>query len=118
MLRVYKEHPEFGEFTKFDAKTGRLIDITEDEFLGFLPDGKYPASNGQPIQVIEGNGATVFLGETPETHTRFPRRVYYQITRNCNLKCPTCFIRSERGKPCSQRSGVGHGKLHGAERTH
>ena len=37
MLKLYKEHPEFDEFTKFDTKAGKLVAITEEEFNGFLP---------------------------------------------------------------------------------
>ena len=41
----------------------------------------------------------VFIGESSNTHTRFPRRLYFQITRNCNLNCPACFIKaSNSGK--------------------
>lgn len=95
MFRLYKESPEFGEFSKFDTETGRLSDINENEFNRFLPEGFKP--DGKPIQRIEGEGATLFSGETPKTHTRFPRRIYFQITRNCTLECPACFIKAERG---------------------
>jgi MoaA/NifB/PqqE/SkfB family radical SAM enzyme len=105
MLKIYKEHPEFDEFTKFDTEDGRLVTISEEEFNGFLPDG-VQIDDGKPIQRIEGRNATVFLGETPETHTRFPRRIYFQITRNCNLRCPYCFIRSEAGAPHVPTSAV------------
>lgn len=95
MLKLYRESPEFYEFSQFDTKAGRLLAISEEEFKSFLPDNFKINSN--PIQRIEGKGATLFLGETPKTHTRFPRRIYFQITRNCNLKCPTCFIKAEKG---------------------
>ena len=38
MLKLYKEHPEFDEFTKFDTETGKLVAITEEEFKLFLPE--------------------------------------------------------------------------------
>lgn len=92
MLKLYKEHPEFDEFTKFDTETGKLTAITEEEFKGFLPADF--EEKPDPIQRIETDDATIFTGETPETHTRFPRRIYFQITRYCNLECPTCFIKA------------------------
>jgi len=100
MIKIYKEHPEFFDgFTIFDTETGRLVTITEEEFQRFLPeDLPNQIENEKPIQRVQGKGATIFLGETPETHTRFPRRIYFQITRNCNLRCPYCFIEAERGR--------------------
>ncbi len=95
MIRLFKEHPEFDEFTSFDTKTGKLDAITEQEFKSFLPlDFKEKSVNEQPIQRIETSDRTIFTGETSQTHTRFPRRIYFQITRYCNLECPTCFIKA------------------------
>ncbi|MBS3134023.1 radical SAM protein [Candidatus Woesearchaeota archaeon] len=95
MLKLYKEHPEFDEFTKFDTETGKLTAITEEEFNGFLPaDFEAKAADEEPIQRVKTGDATIFTGETPETHTRFPRRIYFQITRYCNLECPACFIKA------------------------
>ncbi|MBU2592009.1 MAG: radical SAM protein [Patescibacteria group bacterium] len=95
MLKLYKEHPEFDEFTKFDTETGKLVAITEKGFNSFLPEGFQEKSTAEePIQRIETENATIFTGETPKTHTRFPRRIYFQITRYCNLKCPMCFIKA------------------------
>lgn len=95
MFKLYQESPEFNEFSKFDTKTGRLSPIREEEFRSFLPDNFQ--IEDKPIQRVEGKEATLFLGETPKTHTRFPRRIYFQITRNCNLECPACFIKAEKG---------------------
>src|SRR3989338_3743557 len=97
MLKLYKEHPEFDEFTQFDTKTGKLVAINEDKFKSFLPEGfqEKPVTE-QPIQRIETPNGIIFTGETSETHTRFPRRIYFQITRYCNLECPTCFIKAGR----------------------
>jgi len=95
MLKLYKEHPEFDEFTKFDTETGKLLAITKTEFDSFLPkDFHEKPTREEPVQRIQTKNATIFTGETPETHTRFPRRIYFQITRYCNLECPTCFIKA------------------------
>lgn len=95
MLRVYEEHPEFNRFTRFDSEAGRLIEISEEEFEGYLPSGtNLAALRATRFQRVEGRGATLFVGETPSTHTRFPRRVYFQITRRCNLGCSFCFMRA------------------------
>lgn len=95
MLKLYKEHPEFDEFTQFDTKTGKLVAINEDKFKSFLPEGFQERSvTEHPIQRIETPGGIIFTGETSDTHTRFPRRIYFQITRYCNLECPTCFIKA------------------------
>ncbi|HUT94267.1 MAG TPA: radical SAM protein [Thermoguttaceae bacterium] len=97
MIRVYREHPEFGQFTKVESRTGRLTDITEAEFRGFLPDG-FAERDTEP-QRVKGNDATIFTGPTSESHTRFPRRVYFQITRRCNLECAYCFLDAGHGRP-------------------
>lgn len=95
MLKLYKEHKEFNEFSRFDTEKGKLEPIAQKEFEKFLPNGfKEKFSNEKPIQRVETEKAVIFTGETPETHTRFPRRVYFQITRYCNLECPTCFIKA------------------------
>jgi len=96
MIKLYHEHPEFDEYTKFDTGTGRLVPITAAEFQSTLPGG-FSVGNGQYLQRVTNDGITVFQGETPVTHTRFPRRLYFQITRNCNLHCPFCFIKAEKG---------------------
>jgi len=84
MIRLYHESPEFDEYTLFDTDSGRLRAVAADEFEAVLSK-------------VDGNTITAFLGDTPSTHTRFPRRVYFQITRNCNLHCPACFIKAEKG---------------------
>jgi MoaA/NifB/PqqE/SkfB family radical SAM enzyme len=99
MLRVYQEHPEFDQFTKFDSQTGRLVTISEEEFQRYRPLGGCGPAGSSPIRKIPGRGATLFVGETPETHVRFPRRIYFQITRNCNLRCDYCYIKADRGLP-------------------
>jgi MoaA/NifB/PqqE/SkfB family radical SAM enzyme len=108
MLRVYQEHPEFDAYTLFDTRTGRLTTIDEKAFLHYLPS-RYrhlnrPAS--QPIMRIDTDHATVFTGPTYETHTRFPRRIYFQITRKCNLCCPYCFIKASRDAPHVPTSAI------------
>ncbi|NWG05240.1 MAG: radical SAM protein [Chloroflexi bacterium] len=96
MIRLYHESPEFDEYTRFDTRTGTLVPIPADEFQAALPEG-IPASTGQYLNRTDGDGVTAFTGETPGTHTRFPRRLYFQTTRNCNLHCPACFIKAEKG---------------------
>ncbi|MFT3890018.1 MAG: radical SAM protein [Anaerolineales bacterium] len=81
---------------EFDTQTGALTTVTAQEFQNAVPGG-YPSKNGEYLQKIDGAGVTAFVGETPSTHTRFPRRVYFQVTRNCNLRCPACFIKAEKG---------------------
>lgn len=95
MMRIYQEDPEFTEFSCFDTTTGRLSAISELDFRQYLP-AELPLGK-QPLQRIVGREATIFLGETSPTHTRFPRRLYFQITRNCNLECPACFIKAGHG---------------------
>lgn len=104
MHKLYIEHPEFDEYTRFDTETGRLFTIGAEEFKAYLPPGFTPDDHG--IQRIQTDDADIFLGETPETHTRFPRRVYFQITRNCNLTCPACFIKAERGGAHAPTSAI------------
>ncbi len=98
MIKLYHEDTEFDEFTKFNTKTGKLETITNAEFVKHLP-ADLSQSNiiNEPIQKIEHNGNIIFTGEKPSTHTRFPRRIYFQITRNCNLECNYCFIKAEKG---------------------
>lgn len=106
MLKIYQEHPEFDQYTKFDTETGRLTTITGKEFEYFLPDDFSKIRNKNPIQKIENKDTVIFLGETPETHTRFPRRIYFQITRKCNLLCDYCFIKAGKGAPDVPTSAI------------
>lgn len=96
MIKVFKEHPEFGQFTKVDTDEGRLVDITETEFASCLPEGY--CDSGTALERLNGRGAVVFTGETPPTHTRFPRRIYFQITRCCNLSCDYCCLKAKPGQ--------------------
>ncbi|MBU2644412.1 radical SAM protein [bacterium] len=94
MLRLFKEHPEFDQYTKFDTITGKLDALHEQVFTGFLPPHHKMGSSG--LEKVDFRGGSTFLGETPSTHTRFPRRLYFQITRHCNLECAACFLKAER----------------------
>lgn len=96
MLKLYHEHPEFNEYSSSDTATGKMRSLTAQEFQALLP-GSLPPHSGEYLQHYSRNGVEVFYGQTPATHTRFPRRVYFQITRNCNLECPACFIKAHRG---------------------
>lgn len=78
MIRLYKETEEFGLYSKYDTATGQLSEITKEQF-NLLK------------QTIEP--CHIFTGDCPE-HTSFPRRIYFQITRRCNLLCPYCFIKA------------------------
>jgi len=104
MLKLYQENPEFEEFTQFNPATGRLFPLSEIEFSQYLPD--HLPTDASPIQRVAGQKATIFLGETPQTHTRFPRRLYFQITRHCNLKCPACFIQAGKEGPHVPTSAI------------
>ncbi len=96
MIKYYLEDPEFDAYTRFDTQTGRLTPVSQAEFNRHLPPNGQPDPD-QPVQRFEGPGAAVFVGKTSPLHTRFPRRLYFQITRNCNLECPACFIRAGSG---------------------
>ncbi len=99
MYRFYTESPEFHEFSKFDTGKGRLEKLSRNEFENILPEGmkieNLPTEGVHKFDIREG---TIFAGEIPERHTRFPRRIYFQITRNCNLGCPYCYIEAGPGK--------------------
>jgi MoaA/NifB/PqqE/SkfB family radical SAM enzyme len=76
MLKLYKEHSEFNEYTKFDTNIGKLLKISETEF-----------------KELKNESVPVYFGNS-KTHTSFPRRIYFQITRNCNLECDYCYIKA------------------------
>jgi MoaA/NifB/PqqE/SkfB family radical SAM enzyme len=80
MIKLYQEHPEFNEFTVFNTLTGELKTVTPEYFED------------------EKRNAQTYSGLNMSTHTNFPRRVYFQITRNCNLMCDYCFIKAENNK--------------------
>ena len=93
MKKYFLEDREFNQFTVFDSETGKLSVLEEKEFYSKtakLQNNDDPSYNKSP---------QLFIGESSNTNTRFPRRIYFQITRNCNLNCPACFIKaSNSGK--------------------
>lgn len=111
MIRYYHEHPEFTAFTRFDDATGRLEPVARAAFADVLDrpgvragrDAAGPATEAY-LRRIERPEGTFFVGATPATHTRFPRRVYFQITRACNLACPICFLKAGPGGAAVPRS--------------
>lgn len=78
MIRLYKEREEFGRYNQYNTETGVLSQISESKYNELK---KYISSS----DIFEG---------VSETHTLFPRRIYFQITRRCNLLCPYCFIKA------------------------
>jgi MoaA/NifB/PqqE/SkfB family radical SAM enzyme len=95
MLKLYHEHPEFNEYSLFDTATGALRSLSSQEFQAIVPT-PLPVISGQYQQRLVLDGMELFYGQTSSTHTRFPRRIYFQITRQCNLECPACFIKADR----------------------
>lgn len=96
--KLLQEHPVFDEFTEFSTETGQLTPVTQavfDQRLSAAPQRH--ADTGPGIDRHEGDGYSVFTGDLTPSHTRFPRRIYWQITRNCNLHCAYCFMKSEPG---------------------
>ena len=99
-LRFYEESPAFDAFTRFDTASGRLTAVTPSEFRRALAEAlRCPTATAAGIERYDADGVTVFRGEMSAHRTRFPRRVYFQITRNCNLECPYCFLKSRPGLP-------------------
>ena len=79
MIKLYRETQEFGEYGCFDTESGRFTILLEQEYL-------YLKRKISSKDIFEGNC---------QTHTFFPRRIYFQITRRCNLLCPYCFIKAD-----------------------
>ncbi len=77
MWRYYEEHPEFGAFSRFNTDTGELQMLGKDEYQRL-------SSHGQ-----------VFTGDKSVARTHFPRRIYLQISRQCNLACDYCYIKAD-----------------------
>ena len=93
MKKYYLEDREFNQFTVFDSETGKLSVLEEKEFYSKAVKLRNNDDH------LHNKTPQVFIGESSNTHTRFPRRLYFQITRNCNLNCPACFIKaSNSGK--------------------
>ena len=98
-LKFYQEHPIFDACTRFDPATGKLTAIDQNELNQVVSKCHAAGTDINGIQRYESEGVTVFSGDIFRTRTRFPRRVYFQITRNCNLECSYCFLKSRRGLP-------------------
>ena len=102
MKKLYHEHPVFDEYAAFDTETGRLEKIPEPTFRR-APATFRNAETEASIQRWDGPGVATFSGadgsENSPTHTRFPRRVYFQITRKCNLACAYCYLKCSRELP-------------------
>lgn len=56
--------------------TGELESLTENQYVKLSLNGE------------------AFSGDKVATRTNFPRRVYLQITRRCNLECDYCYIKA------------------------
>ena len=99
-MRYYEESPVFDAYTRFDTATGRLTAVSSGEFFKVLSTtGHRAVGTAAGIDRYDAGSVTVFRGETSPSRTRFPRRVYFQITRNCNLQCPYCFLKARGGLP-------------------
>lgn len=79
MIRLFRENVEFGEYSMFDTENGILKEITANQYDELAQKTFY-------TDIFQGNSVT---------HTVFPRRIYFQITRRCNLLCPYCFIKAD-----------------------
>jgi MoaA/NifB/PqqE/SkfB family radical SAM enzyme len=98
-FRFYEEAPIFDAFTRFDTETGHLTAISEGEFRRAQAGScRATAETAPGIARSESEDRAVFCGETSPRRTRFPRRVYFQITRHCNLSCPYCYLKSGPGE--------------------
>ena len=98
-LRYYEEAPIFDAFSRFDADTGQLTAIAENEFRRVragLEQAGWRDGNGRGANQV--GRLAMFRGETSPVRTRFPRRVYFQITRQCNLDCPYCYLKPGPGE--------------------
>ena len=74
MKKYYLEDREFNQFTVFDSETGKLSVLEEKEFYSKtakLQNNDDPSYNKSP---------QLFIGESSNTNTRFPRRIYFQAT--------------------------------------
>ncbi|MBK6937603.1 MAG: radical SAM protein [Chitinophagaceae bacterium] len=80
MLRLYKESGEFNEYSVFDTDKGELKVLAHDEFRNLMQ--QHP----ERIQLFEAKPGSRCTG--------FPRRIYFQITHQCNLNCSYCFIKA------------------------
>lgn len=99
-VRYYAEAPIFDAFTRFEVETGQLVPVEETEFRQVRTALTRAVGGTEPgVERFEAGDLTLFCGETSPVRTRFPRRVYFQITRHCNLACPYCYLKSGPGQP-------------------
>jgi MoaA/NifB/PqqE/SkfB family radical SAM enzyme len=86
MFKLYQEHENFGEYSAFNLALGRLEAIDKEKFEQFSDTNlKFINPNSSPL------------------HTRFPRRIYFQITRNCQLSCEYCYVKAGPKQPHLER---------------
>lgn len=100
--KVFEEHPEFYEYSLFDSYRGELSPLNSVEFHFLVyPDASMSAGENcktgevrEAISAIKAKGNYVAYNNPTRslTHTRFPRRVYFQICHHCNLLCDYCFL--------------------------
>ena len=79
MINIYCENEVFGKYTVFDTDTGKTNIISEKDFN----------------MICNTPGDRRVFRHDNVTHTIFPRIIYFQIIRKCNLNCPYCFISAE-----------------------
>ena len=76
MKNIYFENEKFGEILSFDYRDGEKEIISLQQFMQLKNEGKIN-------RVFYNND---------QYHTVFPQRIYFQITRKCNLKCSYCYM--------------------------
>jgi MoaA/NifB/PqqE/SkfB family radical SAM enzyme len=89
MFKVYQEHENFGLYSAFDLALGKMQLIDKESFDSF------------------GNNKLKFINTSPSPfHTRFPRRIYFQITRSCQLSCDYCYVKAGPKQPHLEQSVI------------
>lgn len=96
MQRFHREHPIYDELSVFDTNTGQLTTLGPEELPARLAGAAAAGDTVEGIRRLDGGGRSLFSGPCSASHTRFPRRIYFQITRRCNLSCDYCFLRAGR----------------------
>ena len=81
--------------TLYSPMTGKRVYVNQREFAEIEKTWEVPMNLAEG-QGLSGHAWIVYPKILPEGNFSFPDTIYFEVTRNCNLRCTQCFNQSGR----------------------